>query len=159
LKSTDGKSFDAILYIIKEKPNIMKNSIKIIAMLLVIAVGLIQCEKDKTTPYTTGNYWIEGTWKATYFNLNGVQHTDFYEPYVFEFKESRTVSAIGQGKRVSGKWSINNDKLSLDFGTVDPFSLLNSDGWNIVNKTTTTLKLQGGMGSDDFEELTLEKIR
>jgi hypothetical protein len=137
----------------------MKNTIRIIMMLFLISVGLTQCEKDKgVTPYTSTNLAMKGMWRVNYFKLNGVEHTTFYSPYIFEFKENNVVSASGEGQTIYGKWKIDKLKCSLDFGLEDPFALLNNDSWDIVNITASKIELRGKTGTDGKEEVAFKRM-
>jgi hypothetical protein len=139
----------------------MKNRIITIGIALVMAASYSSCKKEdpKPTPSPTAVAEINGKWKAHY-ELNGVDD-DFFKPYTFAFRNDGTIVASGGEKMVVGKWSRNpvdgKAGMQLDFGTVDPFSLLNASNWRILNENDTLIEMTGKRGDDGTHSLTFSR--
>jgi hypothetical protein len=139
----------------------MKNRIITIGIALVMAASFSSCKKEDTkpTPSPTAAAEINGKWKANY-ELNGVD-SKFFDAYTFAFRNDGTISASGNGKVVVGKWSRNpvDEKpgMQLDFGTADPFSLLNANNWRILNENDTLIEMTGKRGDDGTHTLKFSK--
>lgn len=127
---------------------------------LIMAIGISGCEKDDPVPVNSspsGNSTMAGTWKISYFELNGVKHTDVFDMYTFEFKNNDVVEVTGGGKKVTGKWTSSQNKFSLDFGLVDPFTVLNNSAWDIGSQSSGLLELKGKTGTDGTAVLTFRR--
>lgn len=145
----------------------MKNQIISIGVAVLMAVGLGSCQKDSVKPVLPiqpvkySNPIMNGKWVVSSFEINGAEHTDFYTPYIFSFKDGGVVAAAGSGKEVNGKWSMgavgDHQSMSLDFGDVDPLNLLNNTDWQIGTQSATTLVMKGTRGDDGTESLTFKK--
>lgn len=139
----------------------MKNRIITIGIALVMAASVSSCKKEDTkpTPSPTTAAEINGKWKVSY-ELNGVDD-GFFDPYTFAFRNDGTIVAAGKEKTVIGKWSRNPVNgmpgMQLDFGTVDPFSLLNANNWRILNENDTLIEMTGKRGDDGTHSLTFRK--
>lgn len=139
----------------------MKNRIKILITVLIIAIGVSGCEKDNPTPVNSpapGNNSMVGLWKISYFELNGVDHTEKLNQHTFDFKTGDIVAAQGDGNKAEGKWSISQKKFSLDFGTTDPYTILNNSAWDVVSQTKDILELKGKTGTDGTAALTFRRL-
>jgi hypothetical protein len=148
----------------------MKTSIITIGIAIAMAAGLGSCKKDDNSPAysSTTNYdnsssaapVTRGTWMVSSFTVNGVEHADVYSSYRAVFKQDGTTTLSGQGTSVTGKWSMTSDQKSmmLDYGTTDPFNLLNNKDWKVISSTDTLLQLEGTRGDDGKETLELKKI-
>jgi hypothetical protein len=144
----------------------MKNQIITIGIAFMMAVGFSSCEKDDTKPVsagTQGTYdpMTHGKWKVATYEMNGVNHSDFYAPYTFTFKTGGVIEANGGGKSVKGTWSQNpvngKESLQIDFKDQEPFNLLNSQNWEVITKTATDMDLIGSRGDDGTYKLRLTK--
>ena len=147
----------------------MKNVKKIASLLIVILIATSSCKKEDNSSSTGQSATTvlssniqQGSWIVTSFIENGVNQTNHYTGYQFQFGTSGTVTAVNGGSTVSGTWSSGNDdsqlKLILSFGSVAPFQELNSD-WHVTQNSSTIIKLEdvsGGSGGIDY--LTFEKI-
>ncbi|HMC98965.1 MAG TPA: hypothetical protein VKH37_02395 [Ferruginibacter sp.] len=104
-----------------------------------------------------------GNWKITSYIDNGVDETNHYTGYTFQFTSGGTVVATKTGATtVNGTWSGGNDdstlKLVLNFGAATPFLELNDD-WHVTQQSSAIIKLEdvsGGGGGTEY--LTFEKI-
>jgi hypothetical protein len=134
----------------------MKNQIKIITLFLVALVGLSQCKKNNDVPYSSKKTTLEGMYKISSFDLNGADHTDFYNNYTFEFKPGFVV-ARKDGKEMVGKWKMEGEKLSLKFGEEEPLNFLNNEAWDIIKTDLGMMQLRGGTGTDGVILLTFSK--
>lgn len=137
----------------------MKNKIKIMAVMLIIAAGLMKCKKDDVIPYTSPKNMIKGSWEVSSFVLNGIDHKDHYKGYVFEFKSNDIVIASKGGKNISGKWTKKESSILLDFGPEEPLSLLNNSKWDITENSIYSLVLKGGTGTEGTALLKFLKIK
>ncbi|HEX8517343.1 MAG TPA: hypothetical protein VF868_14195 [Bacteroidia bacterium] len=144
----------------------MKNRIITIGIALVMAAGYSACKKDEVKPASANTQassdpMTSGTWKVARYEVNGVEHTNIYTPYALAFRSYGNLEASGSGKKVNGTWSANavdgGEGMQLDFGTNDPFSLLNSAAWKVVSKTATKVEMKGKRGDDGEHSLTLMK--
>lgn len=147
----------------------MKNAKKIASLLLVIMIAFSSCKKEDNSSSTSQSATAilssniqQGNWRVTSFIENGVNQTNHYTGYQFQFASSGTVTAVNGGSTVSGTWSSGSDnsqlKLILSFGSAVPFQELNSD-WHVTQNSSTIIKLEdvsGGSGGIDY--LTFEKI-
>jgi hypothetical protein len=142
---------------------IMKNRIIIIGMALLLVAGFSACDKEESAPvyYPASNNQMAGKWAVASFEINGVEHSDFYTPYLFYFKDGGIILAKGAGREITGTWSmkpVNNEaSLQLDFGSIDPFNLLNSGNWKIVSSSSSKMEMTSRRGDDGTQSLTLEK--
>jgi hypothetical protein len=142
----------------------MKNSIKLLAIVLLISSGFISCKKDddSATPSTSA-YFTQGKWRVTFYNDSGNNETHHFNDYVFTFNSGGTVTATQSGgATVTGTWSSgfddNQNKLYLTFTTNNNFIEI-SDDWLIIQQSSAKIQLQdvsGGNGGTDL--LTFEKI-
>jgi hypothetical protein len=150
----------------------MKNQFITIGVAMMMALGFASCTKDEVKPLSVGQTGqagstdaedpnMRGNWSVSAYEMNGVDHTDFYTPYTLTFKGEGVVVAAGTGKMMTGKWSKgvvgDHQSLSLDFGEVDPLNLLNCSDWNIEQQTATELKMRGTRGDDGSMTLVLKK--
>lgn len=134
----------------------MKN----VAILLAFAViGLTGCKKASTEK-SVENSLVEGTWKITLYEDDGVNETSDYSNLTFTFKDDGTVSAQPGSLTViySGTWSTNKDSDHVDFNLF--FSQYEdlSDDWEVVNSADTKLELKDVSGDGSIDKLTFEKI-
>lgn len=145
----------------------MKNRIITIGIALLMAASYSSCKKDNAAPVANARTLNEhimtnGKWMVTSFEVNGVEHNDFYTPYTFRFLADGMVIASGGGREVAGKWSMNTVKdhqsMQMDFGTTDPFNLLSNSDWNIMKINMSGVELEGTRGDDGKETLVLKRI-
>ena len=105
---------------------------------------------------------IEGQWIVANYNDSGVDETNDYNDFVFDFNVDGTVITTNGTDTVSGTWSAIIDsgqlKLVLDFGVVIPFDEFNDD-WDVMNFVADRVALRdisGGSGETDI--LVFEKL-
>lgn len=120
---------------------------------------LLSCGKKKIIKEIDEDI-IDGTWRVSLFEEDGVNETSDYTGYVFTFKSDGTVKAASGAGVVNGVWSTNKDDGHVDFNLTLPAPLDDlSDDWEVVNNSSNTLELKdisGGDGSVDY--LTFKKI-
>lgn len=146
----------------------MKNRIITIGIALLMTAGYSSCKKDAAAPVVTNTRTLNehiitnGKWVVTSFEVNGVEHSDFYTPYTFRFMPGGLVVVSGSGKETTGKWSMSTVKdhpsLQADFGTTDPFNLLSNSDWNITKINNWEVEMKGTRGDDGEEVLVLKRI-
>jgi hypothetical protein len=135
--------------------------------LCVLSILLtISCNKDNNTSpaiSTTevSNTISAGSWRVTYYWDKDHEETANFSGYVFSFGAGNVLTAIKTGSTVTGTWSVGNDdskvKLFLTFTTPASFVKI-TDDWQVIERTSTRIKLQdlsGNSGGTDY--LTFEK--
>ena len=105
---------------------------------------------------------IEGQWVVANYNDSGVDETNDYTDYVFDFNTNGTVNTTNGTDTISGTWSAIIDsgqlKLVLDFGTVIPFDEFNDD-WDVINLVANRIELRDVSGSTgETDILVFEKF-
>jgi hypothetical protein len=129
----------------------------------ILEIGLIleDCSGSGTIDELESTI-IVGQWIVANYNDSGVDETDDYNNFVFDFNTDGSVTTTNGTDTYYGTWSaIINDsqlKLVLDFGTIIPFDEFNDD-WDVISLETTRLELRdvsGGTGEIDV--LVFEKL-
>lgn len=132
---------------------------KKVTVFALLGFGLLAGCAKKQTIKSVENDMIEGSWKVTLFEEDGVNETSDYSGYTFTFNDDGTVKAVG-ATTVNGNWSNYKDDDHVDFDLVLPVPLDDlSDDWEITNNSSSILELKdvsGGDGSVDY--LTFKKI-
>jgi hypothetical protein len=110
-----------------------------------------------------------GTWKVTFYQESGVDHTPYFTGFNFTFGSNNVLTATNGTNTYTGSWSVTSDDKSnndnskddVDFNIAFPspsnFLELTED-WHILERTNTKIRLthvSGGNGGTDF--LTIEK--
>ena len=135
---------------------------KIILSLVVLA--FISCTKDNgssITPANLNSTVSSGTWKVTYYWDNDHEETTNFTGYSFTFGGSNVLTAVKSSTTVTGTWVTGTDdsKVKLTLAFVSPVDFIEiSDDWEVIEKTTTKIRLQdvsGGISTTDY--LTFEK--
>lgn len=133
------------------------------ACLLLVTTG---CDKEddvntEITPATVSAVLKSGSWKVSYFYDTDHEETNHFTGYNFTFNNDGTVSASNDILTRGGTWSTDIDdgktELDLNFAAPDDFIEISED-WTVIERTTTTIKLEhvsGGGGGTD--QLTFQK--
>jgi len=146
----------------------MKNIIKFPALIFAVVLLVSSCKKDDNSnsnssqPAQLSASVQQGSWKITSYIDNGVDQTNHYTGYEFQFNSNGTITATKAGTTISGTWSDGMDdsvlKLVLNFGAATPFLEINDD-WHVTQQSAVMIRLQdvsgGGSGT---EYLVFEKI-
>jgi hypothetical protein len=144
--------------------NKMKTFMLSLCMLSILLT--ISCNKDNNTSpaiSTTevSNTISAGSWRVTYYWDTDHEETANFSGYVFSFAAGNVLTATKTGSTLTGTWSVGNDdskvKLFLTFTTPVAFVKI-SDDWQVIERTSTRIKLQdlsGINGGTDY--LTFEK--
>ncbi len=155
----------------------MKNLKKIkfslvIAMLFVLTTSSM-CSSDDDNPNPTVNNPADvinivnnGTWRITYYYDTDHEETTNFNGYNFTFGASNALTTSNGTNNYSGTWSvtdsnINDDSISdidfnIAFSSPAQFEEL-TDDWEIIEKSTTVIKLKdvsGGNGGTDYLTFT-----
>lgn len=132
----------------------------IIALALVLFTTACKKEDNSSNNSNVSNIVAQGDWRITLYNESGTDELYHFTGYTFTFTNGN-VTAVKGANSISGTYSTGIDdsknKMYLDFGTTVPFDELNDD-WQIIEETTTKIRLQdvsGGNGGTDL--LTFEK--
>jgi hypothetical protein len=140
----------------------MKN-ILLLALLMTFGIA---CSKDddnssSITPDNVSNTVTSGTWRITYYWDTDHEETSNYSGYSFTFATGGVLTAVKTGSTVTGTWSTGTDdsKTELVIAFASPASFVEiSDDWEVIENTSTKIRLQdvsGGNGGTDL--LTFEK--
>jgi hypothetical protein len=148
------------------------NVFVITSMLLLIAT-ISSCSDDDSSsssntnnPSDVINIVNNGTWRITYFYDTDEEETSSFTGYNFTFGDNNVLTASNGTNTYTGTWSVtdsnsNDDSISdLDFNilfaTPAQFEEL-SDDWEIIEKSSTLIKLKdvsGGNGGTDYLTFT-----
>jgi hypothetical protein len=156
----------------------MKNLKKIkfslvLAMLFVLTTSSM-CSNDDNGPNQSANnpeavvnIVNNGTWRITYYYDTDTDETTSFTGYNFTFGANNVLTALNGTTTYTGAWSVtdsnssNDDSISdldfnIDFSSPAQFLEL-SDDWEIIEKSTTVIKLKdvsGGNGGTDYLTFT-----
>ncbi len=135
-----------------------------------VACGEDDDNSDDSTGTNTAtsvtNTVNNGTWKITLFNDSGDDETNHFTGYNFTFGANNVLTATNGSNTYNGTWSVadsnsNDDSISdlhfyIAFTAPDNFTDLTED-WNIIEKSSTVIKLKhvsGGNGGTDYLTFT-----
>lgn len=109
------------------------------------------------------NYLMVGAWKIAKYTVNGIDTTGTYGNFDFFFSSNNVASiSVNADPLVdNGLWRIIRDsegklKCYLNYGEGNNFITL-SDDWDIVEATSTSLKLRSESGDGTIETLDFVK--
>ncbi len=130
----------------------MKTSAKYIAIGLIgLVTTFTSCTKDEIVPNTVNstidmrNNITQGVWEVERFNDNGVDETQIYNEYLFEFRPNGEVIAIRMGITYTGTWRIsgneNNNHLFINFENEEKLKELGND-WKVTSRVTSSIILE-----------------
>ena len=132
----------------------------------MMAAGFSSCKKEDlgtiTTTKTTSAV-SQGRYTVSKMEVNGVDHSNLYTGYTLDMMKGGMLVATGNGQKVVGSWSrdvlesklVNH--LVINFGSVDPFNLLNAK-WEVASENNTMIELKGSRGDDGTSVLVLTKM-
>jgi hypothetical protein len=140
----------------------MKKIIYLAFLSLLLIVSIQACKKDDSsssasiTPNLTNDIIQDGKWAVTYFSDKGVDNTNYFSNYLFQFSSSGGITATKNASTVSGIWqtsvSDSHVHFNLNFYSTNPFDELNED-WHVIEQSSTLLKLEdisGGNGGTKY---------
>jgi hypothetical protein len=135
----------------------------------VIENAIGECDEDDDNDFNDDDVddsgliavLTDGMWKITYF-FDKTDETHAFTDFMFTFKADGTALATNGTSSVNGTWKSYGDsgtlELEFDFGNEAPFKDIGDD-WELVEFSTTIIKLQDVSGGDDsVSALTFEKI-
>jgi len=136
--------------------------LKVMTVALIV-LSLNACKKDDHAGSSDiTNVVQDGTWKVTKMTDDGTDKTSQFSDYSFTFSGG-VVTASKGGSTVTGTYGHQMDDdhhefvLSFPNPSVSSFSEL-SDDWQILEQSSTKIRLQDDDDSKNDEELlTLEK--
>lgn len=143
----------------------MKNQIITIGIAIMMAAGFSSCKKEDLGTITTTKTTTavsQGKYSVSKFEVNGADHANFYTGYTIDMMKGGMLVATGNGQKVVGSWHKNPleakvGHLTINFGSVDPFNLLNAD-WEVVQEDNKMIELKGSRGDDGTSVLVLTKM-
>ncbi|MBL0049806.1 MAG: hypothetical protein IPP32_17125 [Bacteroidetes bacterium] len=139
----------------------MKKIIRLSFLAILASITLFSCKKDDNsnsgaTANVTNQVIQSGKWAVTFFSEDGVDHTNYFSNYLFEFSNSGVVSATKNTNTVSGTWQTGTDdsqvKFILLFNSISPFEDIEED-WHVLEQSSSQLKLEhisGGNGGTKY---------
>ncbi len=133
---------------------------KIIVIALFGFLVLGSCKKQ--TINQVEKAVIEGEWKVSFFQEDGVNETSDFSAMRFTFKDNGAVEVKVNSTLVyTGSWKVQRDsdhvEFDLNVGEVDPLGEL-TDDWHIEEHSSTKLELKDESGDGSIDLLTFEKI-
>lgn len=150
--------------------------IPLLAMIFMLNVASM-CSNDDDSPNPSNNSdptpiintVTQGTWRITFYEDSGDNHTNYFTGYNFTFGSSNVLTASNGTNTYTGFWSVTNSDSNDDSPSNDlDFNILFSspanfadelsDDWDILSRTDTKIELvdvSGGNGGTDY--LTFEK--
>lgn len=143
-------------------------------VVIIIATLLLflACQSDDSNDNTTSTdinavvaVVTNGTWKITYYYDSDKEETSNFSGYTFTFTSNGVLTATNGTLTHSGTWSISNDddnKSDLDFNIAfsAPATFVDlTEDWDIIEKTSTSIKLKDVSGGDGLTDyLTFTKM-
>jgi hypothetical protein len=144
----------------------------VLVMLFVLTTSSM-CSNDDNganqsvnTPTAVVNIVNNGTWRITYYYDTDTDETSSFTGYNFTFGANGVLTASNGTTNYTGDWSVtdsnsNDDTISdLDFNIAfsSPAQFFElSDDWEIIEKSSTLIKLKdvsGGNGGIDYLTFT-----
>ncbi len=125
-------------------------SMKRIFLFFVVLVVFTACEKtiQKTQDELITSVITNGQWRVSNFTKGGINITNDFTDYKFQFQSNKTVDAIKNGSiQATGTWEANAVARTITSGfqsVQNPFPLLNgvwtvtNNSWTFVEATKTT---------------------
>ena len=108
-----------------------------------------------------------GTWRVTSFIEDGIDHTSDFTNYDFTFAANNVLTADNGSNTVTGFWSVTDDDSNDDSSSSVDFNIMFtsppdfeeiSEDWDIVERTSTKVRLRHVSGGDgSVDTLTFEK--
>jgi hypothetical protein len=142
----------------------MKTNAKSIIAFSALAVAFLAFKRpdEKLKVSAVKSLVTQGKWKVNLYRDNGVDETNNYTGYEFQFKPNGTVIATKDETLLSGTWRSAVDKrktkLYMEFASASHLDELSED-WQIMSKNADSLELEDtttGHGGIDY--LNLQKI-
>lgn len=105
---------------------------------------------------------VEGEWKVSLYQEDGINETSDFTNLRFTFKENGSVEVKSSSTLVyTGTWKVEKDSDHVEFvlalGDVDPLGEL-TDDWHVESHSKTKLELKDESGDGSIELLTFVKI-
>ena len=142
-------------------------------VLLLVTVFFLSCSSDDSNSNGTNSISsvtsivASGTWKITYYFDTDKEETSNFSGYNFTFGSNGVLTATNGTLTQTGTWSVtdsnsnDDDSISdLDFNIAftspATFNEL-TDDWEIIERTSTVIKLKdvsGGNGGTDYLTFT-----
>jgi hypothetical protein len=144
----------------------MKNAIKIFALLLLMAGGIMECTKEGPqirghigSPTLGGFMFTEGNWRISSCKESSTDETALYTGLTFEFRADKTILVPEQDSLI-GKWDFTTNEMQITFPPFSKLAKLNGTyHYTGVNDHTFDLDItSGGMVSRFIEFRKMLKI-
>lgn len=134
---------------------------RIFGFLVVGFLVLTSCKKQ--TMKEVEKSIVEGQWKVTLYQEDGVNETSYFSSIKFDFNDDGQVLVKDASSNTiyTGTWSVRKDsdhvEFELNLGTTDPLEKL-TDDWHVEDHSDAKLELKDESGDGSIELLTFEKI-
>ncbi len=143
----------------------------VMVMLFILTTSSMCSSDDNSSSSSNGasdvtNIASNGTWRITYYYDTDHEETSAFSGYNFTFGANNVLTAANGTNNYEGTWSVtdsnsNDDSINdLDFNIAfsapAQFEEL-SDDWEIIEKSSTVIKLRdvsGGNGGTDYLTFT-----
>lgn len=142
----------------------MKTNAKSIIAFSILALAFLAFKRPDIAARKNAlkNKVTQGKWKVNRYRDNGVDETNNYTGYEFQFESNGTVIAAKDENLFSGSWKGEVDgrktKLHMEFATTSLLDELSED-WQIMKVNPDSIELEDvttGHGGIDY--LSLQKI-
>jgi hypothetical protein len=141
----------------------MKTKAKSIIAFSALAIAFLAFRKQETAKLNAVKSVItQGKWKVNMYRDNGVDETNNYTGYEFQFKPNGTIIATKDDNFLSGTWrggvEDRKTKLHMEFAQTSLLDELSED-WQVTKRKADSLELEDtttGHGGIDY--LNLQKI-
>lgn len=142
----------------------MKTNARSIIAFSALAIAYLALKKPAAQAQLSAvkSLVTQGKWKVNLYRDNGVDETNNYTGYEFQFKPNGTVIATKDESLLSGTWRSAVDgrkpKLYMEFASASHLDELSED-WQIIKQGSGSLELEDtttGHGGIDY--LNLQKI-
>lgn len=105
---------------------------------------------------------LDGQWIVALYLNNGVNNTELFNDFVFNFNTYNNVIVSNGIETFYGTWVVDGSpgslNLILDFGTAIPFNELNED-WDVIDILINRIELENiSGGSGGLDTLVFEKL-
>jgi hypothetical protein len=142
----------------------MKTNVKSIIAFFILVIAFLAFKRPDVSlkKKALKSKVTKGKWKVNLYRDNGVDETNNYTGYEFQFEPNGTVIATKDENMLSGSWRSQIDgrstKLHVEFSTASQLDELSED-WNVMKQGEDSLELEDvttGHGGIDY--LNLQKV-
>lgn len=130
-------------------------SVRVLIWILPVLLLVIGCDKTDDKPSVEENQvelrasLVQGSWHITSYSDDGIDHTAWFNGFLFTFNENGTLGATDGQTALSGAWSLSGPgdddsepylELTVYFAAPDAFREISED-WKVVGFKAAELTL------------------